>query len=181
MKRKNKQKSIIILTILTIILAYILAAWQFNFFPFKKPTSEVINSIDTPTEITKNIDTPQNKILEKNPDHKTPIQNEGEDPNQLSEITGYVSNKTVNSQSQILTIRVTINQFLSEAGTCSLILNNGNETFNDSASTANNPSSSTCQGFDIPLNKLSSGKWSIKIKVKAGDKAGEIDGGEVEI
>lgn len=112
---------------------------------------------------------------------KTPIQNEGQDPNQDNDITGYISNKTVNTQSKKLTIRVTINQFLHTTGKCTLTLTNGSKTLTYTAPTADNPSSATCQGFDVPLEQLLAGKWSIKIKVEADNKTGIINGSEVEI
>ena len=39
---------------------------------------------------------------------------------------------------------------------------------------------STCEGFDVPVTQLPNGKVSIVVKLSAGEKSGEIMG-EVEL
>lgn len=185
--KKTISKIFIILVIL--VSAYIILAKVFSFFPFEAKTSHnnqtpassekhtQQSSEQTPTTPNSS-DSTAHKATDQS---KTPIQNEGQDPNQANEITGYISNKTVNTQSKKLTIRVTINQFLHTTGKCTLTLTNGSKTLTYTASTIDNPSSATCQGFDVPLEQLSAGKWSIKIKVEADNKTGIINGSEVEI
>jgi len=185
--KKIINKILIILVIL--ISAYLILAKVFSFFPFEVKTAhnnQMPASSDNNTEqSSEKIPTTPNSsdsTAHKATDQsKTPIQNEGQDPNQANDITGYISNKTVNTQSKKLTIRVTINQFLHTTGKCTLTLTNGSKTLTYTAPTADNPSSATCQGFDVSLEQLSAGKWSIKIKVEADNKTGIINGSEVEI
>ena len=185
--KKIISKILIILVIL--ISAYLILAKVFSFFPFEVKTAhnnQMPASSDNNTEqSSEKIPTTPNSsdsTAHKATDQsKTPIQNEGQDPNQANDITGYISNKTVNTQSKKLTIRVTINQFLHTTGKCTLTLTNGSKTLTYTAPTADNPSSATCQGFDVSLEQLSAGKWSIKIKVEADNKTGIINGSEVEI
>lgn len=108
------------------------------------------------------------------PMSKTPIQNEGPDPNQSEHITGFITSANVSSSH--LVIRMTIDQYLSNAGNCTLSISNNTSTKTYFAPTFNNPSSSTCQGFDIPLSELSRGKWNLKITVDADGKTGIISG-----
>jgi len=187
---KTKQTISKILIILVIVIsAYVILAKVFSFFPFESKTT---HNTQTPASSDNNTkqssekapttpnssDSTAHKATDQS---KTPIQNEGQDPNQANDITGYISNKTVNTQSKKLTIRVTINQFLHTTGKCTLTLTNGSKTLTYTAPTADNPSSATCQGFDVSLEQLSAGKWSIKIKVEADNKTGIINGSEVEI
>lgn len=71
-----------------------------------------------------------------------------------------------------LQVRVTIDRVLS-SGTCSLTLTGASgTTVSRTAELAANPSSSTCQGFNIPVAELSSGKWTIMLDVSSGDLSG---------
>lgn len=104
---------------------------------------------------------------------QTPTQYDGEDPNSLEEITGYISYSAVNQDH--LSIRLTINQFLT-SGTCNLTMTSGSSTVTKSAEVIGNASTATCQGFDIPLSELPSDNWNISIKITSGDKTGTITG-----
>lgn len=137
-----------------------------------QPNTEAQNTVTEPEQNTPNTD-----------DGKTPHQNEGEDPNLSQSFTGFVTNKNVNTADKQLTIRVTIDQLVQPAGTCTLKLTapDSNKTLIKTAPTIDNPSYSSCQGFDIPLSELSSGKWQINIEVKNSIKSGNIADGEVNI
>lgn len=185
-KQKNLYKFIVILTIL--ISTYVIVAYFLTIFPFNG--AEEVKKTDLPLETVQH--QPRQSPSDKKDHHavlgaaaenaKKPVQNDGIDPNQLPSITGAVNNKSIDRQHQILIIRVTIDQFLASAGKCELILTNQQQTLTEKADTVDNPSSTTCQGFDVPLQKLNSGKWLIKIKINSNDgKMGEIDGGEIEL
>lgn len=181
MTRRTKQTffRIIFLTALAFI-AYVLVALNFSFFPFNKKVQNPETNLGSNKIDSSLID---NEVEQDNPapepPQKTPIQNDGEDPNDSEIITGYVSNKSFTSE--YLVIRVVISQFLTESGSCVLRLTNGTKTVTETANTFNNPSSSTCQGFDILLDKLDSGKWDLSIQVKTVSKIGTISGGEVVV
>lgn len=111
-------------------------------------------------------------------DTKTPRQYEGEDANQLDHLTGYFS--TVDFSDGVLTLRVVINQFI-QSGTCSLTLSHSSgSSVTKTAKIITNPSTSTCEGFDIPANELTAGKYQLSLKIDSSNKTGTITG-EVNI
>lgn len=60
-------------------------------------------------------------------------------------------------------IRTSI-QAVSSAGTCTLNMSGPNgKTYSASSKVQALPSTSTCQGFDVPLSSLSDGSWKIEI------------------
>lgn len=94
---------------------------------------------------------------------KKNVQPAYEDSDGLGELSGVISYKSV--VNNILVIRTTINQVLN-SGSCVLTLRSyTGKVVTQSADIAHNPSSSSCQGFDIPLSNLEKGAWSIEIKV----------------
>jgi len=107
------------------------------------------------------------EIPEENPKHQA--QNEGEDPNKSATITGVITRADVSNDKLVL--RVNIDQYLS-GGTCTLTVGNYTEV----ANVADSASTSTCEGFDIPLSKLASGEQALKIDIASGDKQGTITG-----
>ena len=79
-----------------------------------------------------------------------------------------------------LMIRVNIDQFLAD-GSCELKLVRNNSTiYNSTANIFADVSTSTCEGFDVPVSGLGSGNTNIEIQLKSGDKSGIIRG-EVNI
>jgi len=48
--------------------------------------------------------------------------------------------------------------------------------YTDYVNIVSNPSSGSCEGFDIPLTKLSPGEYDIKIEINANQKTGIIEG-----
>ena len=106
---------------------------------------------------------------------KTPEKYEGQDVNQLEKLTGTItySAKTTDKYR----ILVNIDQFLKLPGTCMLsVISAGKVIYNDYVNIISNPSSGSCEGFDIPLTKLSPGEYNIKIEVNANQKTGIIEG-----
>ena len=101
-------------------------------------------------------------------------QYEGGDPNQAEELSGVVTYAGVNGGN--LTIRVSIDQYLTE-GTCELTLTRGGATiYNSIASIIGDVSAATCEGFDVPVAELGGGEIGININLKAGERRGTIRG-----
>lgn len=96
---------------------------------------------------------------------------EGEDANTSEVLTGVINYKAVVGSN--LSLRTTINQTLS-SGTCKLTLSNGSKVVTKSSAIMQNPSSSTCEGFDIPISELGSGTWSLEVVVTSGDRTGTL-------
>lgn len=128
------------------------------------PESKTINNEDG---------TPEDAAAGRTP--KTPEKYEGQDVNQLEKLTGTItySAKTTDKYR----ILVNIDQFLKLPGTCMLsVISAGKVVYNDYVNIISNPSSGSCEGFDIPLTKLSPGEYNIKIEVNANQKTGIIEG-----
>lgn len=106
---------------------------------------------------------------------KTPEKYEGQDVNQLEKLTGTITYSA--KAADKYRIRVNIDQFLKLPGTCKLtVLSAGKVVYTDSVSVISNPSSGTCEGFDIPLSRLTSGDYDLKIEINANQKTGIIEG-----
>ena len=139
-------------------------------FPPSNKTDTVISET-TPVQKTAEKE-PETKEKESD-DGKNLKQNEGEDPNSLDSLTGSVASANKNGEN--LSIRINIDQYLSN-GTCTLHLENGSKTIKRSASIIPTASTSSCEGFDVPLSELYSGNWGIIIELSSDEKTGEIKG-----
>jgi hypothetical protein len=83
---------------------------------------------------------------------------------------------SVNQSSGTVYIRVMIEQITS-AGTCTLSMSNGSgNTYTATSSVQSMASSSTCEGFNIPTSKLTTGDWSIKITYTNDSSSGSATG-----
>lgn len=106
-------------------------------------------------------------------DKKVP-QYDGEDPNEMDEVSGVVTYAGVNGDK--LMIRVNIDQFL-DGGECMLsLVQGGAVVYSDIANVVGSATTSTCEGFDVLKSQIGSGATEIKITVNAGEKAGVISG-----
>jgi hypothetical protein len=70
-----------------------------------------------------------------------------------------------NKSEQSYQLRVLIDTLITN-GTCKLTLKKDSATITKDAKTQSLANNSTCQGFDVPLNELTSGEWSYTITVK---------------
>ena len=105
---------------------------------------------------------------------KKVVQYEGEDPNMMEELTGAVTYAGVNGD--MLTVRVNIDQYLSE-GSCRLELSQGGVVaYEDMVGIAAMVTTATCDGFSVPVGELGSGDYDILVELKSGDKNGKIKG-----
>ena len=140
----------------------------------EKIESKIENTGVTNSETIKTEDgTPEDAAAGRTP--KTPEKYEGQDVNKLEKLTGAItySAKTTDKYR----IRVNIDQFLKLPGTCMLsVISASKVVYTDYVNIVSNPSSGSCEGFDIPLTKLSPGEYNIKIEVNANQKTGIIEG-----
>ena len=140
----------------------------------EKIESKIENTGVTNSETMKTEDgTPEDAAAGRTP--KTPEKYEGQDVNKLEKLTGAItySAKTTDKYR----IRVNIDQFLKLPGTCMLsVISAGKVMYTDYVNIVSNPSSGSCEGFDIPLTKLSPGEYDIKIEINANQKTGIIEG-----
>ena len=98
---------------------------------------------------------------------------DGDDPNVATELSGVVTYAGVNGD--LLMVRVNIDQYL-DSGKCELrLMQNGNVTYSSEAGVASGPSTSSCMGFDVPVNDLK-GNYEIIVKLNSGERTGVITG-----
>ena len=130
---------------------------------------------ETPAEPEK---TPEEagKESEEIVNDKTPVKQDGEDPNTLSELTGVINYAAV--EDDVLMIRISIDQYL-EYGTCLLELTAEDDSFSLSDNIAQSASTSTCS-YDIATSLLTGGRYDINITINSSGKKGTIKG-EVDV
>lgn len=175
-RKKSKKKLVIVSLIVTTLLIAGGIAVYLLLSPSKgqnsntpaKDTSETTKKLANPDTET-SAETNNTKALEAEKNIQPSY--EGENVNNSESLTGVVSHKSVTGSNLI--IRTTINQTLS-SGECKLTLVNGQKTITRTSDIAQNPSSSSCEGFDVPTSELGNGTWSISITITSGDRTGTI-------
>lgn len=138
----------------------------------KKTDSSISNSNGLSNNAESSDSTDSSSTTHEKEKNITPAY-EGIDANKSQTLTGAITYSAVANDTLI--IRTTINQML-DSGTCKLTLTNGATTVTKTSDIAQNPSSSTCKGFDIPTSELSSGNWHITIKIDSTDRSGTLTG-----
>lgn len=179
-RRRNNQKWIIGGVILVVlVIAGIVTFVIWNNSQEAEQNDEVgITEVEEVKDTEKNDGETEEEYSERMAEQKRVKQYEGEDPNKAEELSGAVTYAGVNNN--VLMIAMNIDQFLSE-GSCALSLaQNGNVIYSADAKIVAEVSTSTCDGFNIPLNGLGSGATEIIIKLSSGGKTGTIRG-EVNI
>lgn len=187
-KRKNRRKWVYWFVILLLLVAagvIVYLVWNSYFKPKSADVHEnnIVEVAENKTENNNNAsdgDTGQNGNatgdnageVEREKEKEQVATYEGGDPNQNNQLTGALTYASVNGG--VLIIRVNIDQYL-DSGTCRLSLGGGTE-YSDVASVVSSASTSTCEGFDIPLSELASGTYKITIDLNSGDKKGMIEG-----
>lgn len=107
-------------------------------------------------------------------EEKKVVQYDGEDPNEQNELTGVITYAGVSGNA--LMVRVNINQYLAE-GSCVLNLTSGGANiYSETVAIVSGPSTATCEGFDVPVSAVGSGKFNIGVELSSGGKTGVIYG-----
>ncbi len=178
-RRKNKNTLSVLFFLLLIVAAGCICylVWD-NYFRDKSgdepQPAEIQQADDTEIKDGKG-GTEEEKKTEPEPEKKeTPVQYDGDNPNTSAGITGVITYAGVSGSN--LMIRVNIDQYLS-GGTCKLTLKqNGNNIYTASAPVIDAASTSTCEGFNVPVSGLPKGAVDVIISVASGNKSGEIVG-----
>lgn len=138
-----------------------------------------VTSTPTPTTNNSNLTipageeaTPTTPSEPEEPEKTT--QYEGEDPNTLEELTGYLTRKGVDDG--VLTIVAVIDQYLHTPGYCTIILKNssGQTVYSASRDAIPDVTASICDTFEIPTTNLASGTYQIEINLSSDNKHGVI-------
>ena len=101
-------------------------------------------------------------------------QYDGDSPNKSETLTGLMSYADVVNDE--LVIRVSIDQFL-QSGNCNLVMTrNGVTYYTQSVGIVESVTTSTCDGFKIPVGELPKGDLQVEIDLESDGKSGKITG-----
>ena len=116
-----------------------------------------------------------NKKIEKKEEVK---QYEGESPNASETLTGVISYAGVSGEN--LMVRVNIDQYLA-GGNCKLtLIKDGAVIYNSVVGIESSVSTSTCEGFNVPVAEIGGGDFRIEVTLESDGKYGKMVG-EVKI
>lgn len=181
--RKNKKIILSVFFVILIILATVIILQVFNHNQTRSNTALQTETDENKVERPKTPTTDQTQRpedgtkadAEAGRTPKTPEQYQGQDVNQLEKLTGAITYSAKTSDEYRL--RVNIDQFLKLPGTCKLtLISAGKVVYTETVSVIPNPSSGSCEGFDVPLSQLPSGAYHVKIEITANQKTGTIEG-----
>ena len=183
-KRRYSKRTTIIWFFVILVLALIVTAIYFLLLQPRevkqsKQNTEVqaehLQAEKNPNPNEPKPKTEEKEDLEAGKTHQTPKQYENTGDTPATNLTGFITYSGKNGNN--LTIRITINQLLKETGTCTLALTSTNgQKIERTVATIDNPSSATCQGFDIPLSEVPAGDYQINIDIKTVHQNGNIKG-----
>ena len=108
---------------------------------------------------------------------KTPVRYEGGNVQDSETLTGAINGISIAGDN--LSIRVTINQYITDPdGRCELTLTSpSGATYNYWSELIQNPQSTSCYGWDIPLSDFGgsvSGHWTAKVVVNGDGRTGTL-------
>lgn len=180
-KQKNKNKLLWLLMVIVLVAAGIGGYFAMRSLSDRGETKEEIFEEQKQEERNKNDvgGSDDEKVDEEDGfAGKEIVQYEGDNANDSDSLTGVITYAAVVGNK--LTIRVSIDQYLSN-GTCGLTLSRGDDTIHSSiANIIGSASTSTCEGFDVPISELGGGAMDININLSSGEREGVIRG-EVNI
>jgi cytoskeletal protein RodZ len=174
-KRIGKKTLAIVIAILFVIVAvWLYLAHHCQIWPFQS----AINAQTSPISRKIDYSQPSNDQTKNGADIKTQVADSSKDgettaqsPSTAQQSTLGVTITTV-QPGQTVYIRAVIDSVISPA-TCTLTMTGPNgKTYSATASVQPMASSSTCQGFNIPMTSLMSGSWKITIVATDGANTG---------
>lgn len=158
-----------------VILAIVGVITFLLFRAFNKPTEDNASPDDSSVlNSSAEGDSNTSSEAEPEPENKAP-QYEGEDPNQLDELTGVITYADIDSETQILYTAVMINQYLQENGQCVLNLRRGDVIYKTVSATAEpEVTTSVCGPFRVSIADVPPGTYQIEILMTGDGKSGTI-------
>lgn len=169
------------------LLSYKVKLWPFTKSQFNAATEEQKTAGQ---DIKKrSLDNPNKSDKEKKQSSSETKTTQGSDPSPKPTpssnggkptVSVSITATTTDKAADVLYIRSLI-QTVSSSGKCTLSMNNDSGSiYSSSAESQPGPSTSSCKGFNIPLSKLSPGKWKITIHYEDDSVTGNTEG-EVNI
>ena len=175
-RKKNKSWITWVIMLLLFVVAGVVCYFVWDAYFKPKDNNDGGDStgvVEKPVEnsdVEDGVEAAESGVIEK----EKVVQYDGDDPNGAEELSGTVTYAGVSGD--ILVIRVNIDQYL-EGGECVLnLVRNGDSVFSGSTRIVGGPSTSTCEGFDIPVSGLGGGEVQIVITMNSGGKSGTIRG-----
>ena len=138
----------------------------------EKGNDNAVNTVVNKTETEKQSNTQSGNT--EDPTDKTPKQYEDYEKDENNLNASITMNEVNNGK---YTLRVTIYELLS-SGTCELEMKtNSGDSLRRSANIINTGAdSSSCEGFDVLTDGISSGTYNFVVSLKSGDKTGSVEG-----
>ena len=157
--------------VLIIVAIVVVVLVKNNYFGEKQENNTKQSENSSKTEEKKTSD--EEKPKEEQQEEKVP-QYDGESPNKSENLTGLITYADVVNDE--LVVRVNIDQFL-QSGNCNLTMNrNGVTYYSQSVAIQESVTTSTCDGYKIPVGDLSKGDFQIEIDLESEGKSGKIVG-----
>lgn len=172
-KRIRKKRLILILIIVALLLGAGAATYVYGFGGSLFGWSAQDDDIDysEPTEEQRQAgNDAKKKTIERETDEEGKPREDSESNTNNSESVSVIIS-AANQNEQTLQVRTLIHTL--KEGTCQLRLTQGDTVISREADTQQAASSSTCQGFDIPISELAKGTWKLHIQYKNDDASGE--------
>lgn len=174
-KKKNRKKLLAILIAIPVVVVagWLYLAHHYQMWPFQAAASTTqISPIDRKIDYSQ----PTNDQIKSGADTKSQIANDSKNdgttpPSTTPQNTLGVTITTVQPGPTVY-IRAIIDSVLS-SGTCTLSMTGPNsKTYSATAPIQAMASSSTCQGFNVPMTNLTSGSWKITVSIASGSNTG---------
>lgn len=157
-RKSSLKPSVVIASIIGVIILG--AGGVFAYQHFTNQASESHKSAEQQEEIPV---TPTTTPPAKGGQQSTPDEN----PETPSTDGPAMTITAMNQNDGTLQIRNVIQAIWSD-GTCTLTMTKGSDTVTREAPLQPLPSTTTCQGFDIPVSDLSPGEWTVRITATNG-------------
>lgn len=174
--RRNNRKwlwwGIGILVVVAIIAAVIIVVNRS--MTSEKTSSQGQNQVVIPAEKKEEKKEESAKAEETTSQKEEVKQYDGENPNTAETLTGVISYAGVSGDN--LLVRVNIDQYLSN-GSCKLALTrDGNIIYSATGAIESSVSTSTCDGFNVPVSEIGNGNFKIEVALESDNKYGKIVG-----
>lgn len=165
-KKPSKRYLVIAIAFILILAGYTASAYQLNLWPFQsKDTVNLSPASDDEKSAGENI---KSDTVNPSSDSKETPSNDV-DPSVTSLSVDFSATTQTDFNYQI---RILIGSVLAN-GKCTItVTKTGSPTYTAEARIQPGPSSSTCQGFDIPLANLNSGTWTASVSVESDNATG---------
>ena len=172
-KREFRWVKWLIFLVLIIAAVTVVILVKNNYFDKKPNNSTSQNMNDGKKEDKKDEQNSNSGDGEVKPEEKAP-QYDGESPNKSETLTGLITYADVSGEDLI--VRVNIDQYLT-GGSCNLTMSrNGVTYYNKNVAIQESVTTSTCDGYKIPISELPKGELTVEINLESDGKSGKITG-----